>query len=37
VQRHTWKSDKAQISSGPQLATAGDLEDLQFVQRGLPP
>jgi prepilin-type N-terminal cleavage/methylation domain-containing protein/prepilin-type processing-associated H-X9-DG protein len=37
VQHHKWKSPKVQISSGPQLATGGDLEDLRFVQRGLPP
>jgi prepilin-type processing-associated H-X9-DG protein len=37
VQRHKWKSDKVQISSGPQLATGADLDDLQFVQGGLPP
>jgi len=36
VQRHKWKSPKLQISSGPQLATGGDLDDLRFTQAGLP-
>ena len=36
VQRHKWKAPKLQISSGPQLATGGDLDDLRFTQAGLP-
>jgi prepilin-type N-terminal cleavage/methylation domain-containing protein/prepilin-type processing-associated H-X9-DG protein len=37
VQHHKWKSPKVQVSSAAQLATGGDLDDLQFTQRGLPP